>query len=299
MKLSLRQFVVVLSAAAVALSAGCTTSSTASPTAGGTHRFKGPVGLQLYSLRARFRQNVPAAVLTAKGFGIHEVELAGVYEGFTPTTQRALLEGAGLKAISGHFGYDRFKKDPEGIAAEAKALGLQYAGCAGIPHAGPSLTIDEARGAVAVFNHAGEVLAHHGIKCFYHCHGFEFVADATGLTPMDVLIRETKPANVCFQMDVMWVVFPGQDPAAWLQKYPRRWELMHLKDLRQGVPTGNQTGGGNVEDDVALGSGQMNWPVILAAAERSGVKHYFIEDESSAVVTQVPATLKYLETVRW
>lgn len=294
--LLLRQAGAALGAASLMLLAGCASYS---PSATGTGRhFKGPVGLQLYSLRGQFTQNVPAAIQTTKSFGIQDVELAGTYN-LKPDVFRGMLTAAGLNPVSGHFGYARFKNDPEGIAVEASALGLKYAGCAWIDHAGPTMTLDEARAAAEVFNRAGAVLAKRGIKCFYHCHGFEFVPDASGTTPMDILIRQTNPSQVCFEMDVVWVIYPGQDPAAWLRKYPGRWELMHLKDLRKGVATGNQTGKGDPNDDVTLGNGQVNWPSVLAAAKKAGVKHYFIEDESAAVVTQVPQTLKYLETVSW
>lgn len=285
----------VLSAAALVFISGCSTYSQSAGT--GAH-FKGPVGVQLYSLRAQFTQNPPNAVAAVKGFGIREVELAGLYN-WKPEAFRDLLKGAGLEPVSGHFQYSRFKNDPEGIAAEAKALGLQYAGCAWIDHAGPSITPEEARAAAEVFEKAGILLAKSGIRCFYHCHGFEFVRDSAGTAPMDILMQNTKPAHVTFEMDVVWVVYPNQDPAAWLLKYPGRWELMHLKDLRKGVVTGNQTGKGDPNDDVTLGTGQVNWPPVLAAAKKSGVKHYFIEDESAVSVTQIPQTLKYLETVGW
>lgn len=296
MKFSLKRLTAAaLGATAVLLMTGC---STTTPSVGTGRHFKGPVGLQLYSLRAQFTQNVPAAIQTAKGFGIREVELAGLYN-LKPQALRTLLTDAGLEPVSGHFPYARFKSDPEGIAVEAKALGLQYAGCAWIDHAGPTITPDEARAAAQVFNQAGAVLAKHGLKCFYHCHGFEFVPDASGTTPMDILMRQTDPRNVCFEMDVVWVIYPGQDPAAWLNKYPGRWELLHLKDLRKGVPTGTQTGKGDPNDDVVLGTGQVNWPNVLSAARKSGVKHYFIEDESASVVSQIPQTLRYLESVSW
>ena len=82
-----------------------------------------------------------------------------------------------------------------------------------------------------------------------------------------------------------------------LKKYPGRWELMHLKDLKKGVKTGELTGKTDVTNDVPLGTGQMNWPEILKAARESGVKYYFIEDESPSVLDQVPQTMKFLETV--
>ena len=285
-----------LGAASLIFFTGCTTTATSSVGTG--RHFKGPVGLQLYSPRGQFTQNVAVGIQTTKSFGIHEVELAGLYK-LQPGVLKEMLTAAGLQPVSGHFPYTRFRDDAEGIAAEAAALGLKYAGCAWIDHAGPSITPAEAKAAAEVFSRAGAVLAKRGIKCFYHCHGFEFVADAAGITPMDILMSQTPPSQMCFEMDVVWVTHPGQDPAAWLQKYPGRWELMHLKDLRKGVATGVQTGKGDPNDDVVLGTGQVNWPKVLSAARKYGVKHYFIEDESASVVTQVPQTLKYLETVSW
>jgi sugar phosphate isomerase/epimerase len=292
MKLPLRCTAVAVLALALA---GCTT--TPPPTGTGAH-FKGPVGIQLYSLRAQFTRNVPETIRTVQGFGISEVELAGTYN-LKSEAFRDMLHGAGLKPVSAHYSFDRLKSDPEGVAADAKVLGLKYAGAAWIKGGG-DFTHDEARAAAAAFNKSGAVLAKHGIKIFYHCHGYEFRdKDGHGHTPMDILIRETDPKLVTFEMDVLWVRFPGEDPAAWLAKYPGRWELMHLKDLKKGVPTGIHTGGTNVENDVALGTGQMDWPKILSAAKKSGVKHYFIEDESPWSVEHIPQTLKYLESVAW
>lgn len=116
---------------------------------------------------------------------------------------------------------------------------------------------------------------------------------------MDVLIQETDPRLVAFEMDVLWVQYPGEDPAAWLAKYPGRWELMHLKDLKKGVPTGFHNGGTDPNNDVALGTGQMDWPKILKAARKAGVKHYFLEDESAVSVQQIPQSLSFLERVAW
>ncbi|HSH95040.1 MAG TPA: sugar phosphate isomerase/epimerase [Roseimicrobium sp.] len=258
--------------------------------------FKGPVGLQLYSLRAQFTKNLPEALKTVQSFGVTEVELAGTYN-LPPEKFLPMLKEHGLVAISAHFPYDKFKKDPESIALEAKALGLKYAGCAYAGHKAP-LDEKQAREIAEVFNKAGEVLKKHGIQFFYHCHGFEFQPFGEE-TLMDLLIKETNPEFVKFQMDIMWVVFPGQDPVKFLNKYPKRWELIHLKDLKKGVATGSLSGKTDVTNDVTIGTGQMDWPAILKAAKKAGVKHYFIEDESPTSVEQIPNSLKYLESVKF
>jgi sugar phosphate isomerase/epimerase len=258
--------------------------------------FKGPVGLQLYSLRDQFAKDVPGTLDEVKGFGIKYAELAGTYN-LKPEEFKAQLEQRGIKPISGHFGYERYRDDAEGAAKEAKALGLQYAGCAWIPHNG---AFDEktCREAAAVFNHAGEVLAKQGIKFFYHTHGYEFQPYGDG-TLFDLLMKETNPKYVHFEMDIFWIVHPGQDPAKLLEKYKGRWELMHLKDMRPSTPTGLLTGGTDVKNDVALGTGKIDMPATLRAAKEVGVKWYFIEDESPTSEQQIPQSLRYLSKVKW
>lgn len=277
---------------AVASLTGCTTGSHVGTGAS----FAGPIGLQLYSLRGIGTQNPPKALKQAADFGFQYVELAGTYN-LPPEKIKAMLAENGLKQISGHFPYDRWKSEPEKVLAEAKALGLQYAGCAWISHK-PPFTEAAARDAAAVFNKAGELGAKLGIKVFYHCHGYEFQKHGDG-TLMDLLIAGTNPKHVTFEMDILWVVFPGQDPVQLLRKHPGRWELMHLKDLRKGVATGALTGKTDLTNDVALGTGQMNWPAIFKAARETGVKYYFIEDESPTVLEQIPQSLKFLEQVKF
>src|SRR2546425_7440011 len=258
-------------------------------------RFKGPVGLQLYSLRNEFATNVPTALQKVRSYGFKYVETAGNYN-LKPAEFKKLLDEHGLKAISGHFPYERFRDDSEGLAREAKTHGLQFAGCPWIPHE-KTFNEKECRDAIAVFNRAGEALAKRGLKFFYHCHGYEFQPHSGG-TLLDLLIKETNPKVVRLEMDVFWVVHPGQDPVKWLEKYPNRWELMHLKDMKKGIK-GDSTGDTEETNDVALGTGQMDWPAILKAARKAGVKWYFIEDESPTVTEQLRQSLRYLEQLKW
>ncbi|MDB6032122.1 MAG: Xylose isomerase domain protein barrel [Verrucomicrobiales bacterium] len=257
--------------------------------------FKGPIGLQLYSLRADFAKDLPATLDKVKGFGIKYVETAGTYN-LAPGQFKQMLEARGLQPVSGHFPYERYRDDIAGVVKDAKGLGLKYAGCAWIAHNG-DFTEKDARDAAAVFNKAGEALSKSGIKFFYHTHGYEFQPYKDG-TLLDLLMAETKPELVRYEMDVFWIVHPGQDPVKLLEKYPKRFELMHVKDMKKGL-TGDLTGHSDVKNDVALGTGQMDWPAILKAAKTAGVKYYFIEDESPTSVQQIPQSLKFLEQVKF
>ena len=273
-----------------------TAAQAADKPAGTGASFKGPLGIQLYSLRDQLKNDVPGTLAKVHDFGFHDVETYSTH-GKSPEEFAALLKANHLRAVSGHFGFDRFEKDPEAVAKEAKALGLQYAGVAWVPHTG-QITEQWVRDTAKVFNKAGEVLAKHGIKFFYHNHGYEFVPHGDG-TLFDLLMAETKPEFVCYEMDVMWAVFPGQDPVKLMEKYGKRWQLMHIKDLKKGVATGSLSGGTDHTNGVAIGTGQTDWPALLRASQKAGVKYYFIEDEAPTVLEQIPQSLKYLEQVKF
>lgn len=287
---------VLLSLAACLAMAVATTSSKAAGV-GQSKSYHGPTGLQLYSLREMNKEQGPKAMLDqVKKWGFKYVEVADL-GGLTPAQFKAELDKRGLVPIGSHFPYTRLRDDIKGVIRDAKALGLIYVGCAWADHKNP-LDEKQCREIAKVFNRAGKALAAQGMKFYYHNHGYEFVPYKNG-TLMDLLMAETDPRYVYFQMDVLWTVFPGQDPAKLLLKYPNRWLLMHLKDLKKGVPTGSLAGSTDLTNDVALGSGQVDWPALFRASQEVGVKFYFIEDESPTVLKQIPQSLHFLEHVEF
>jgi len=251
------------------------------------------IGLQLYSLRDQLARDVPATLDKVKGLGIRNVELAGTY-GLSAAAFKALLDARGLSAVSAHFDYARLRDDIDGVLRDARTLGLQYAGGGWIPH-DDKLPFDEKtmRAAIVVFNKAGEALARQGIKFFLHTHGYEFQPWQRG-TLFDLLMAETKPEFVALQMDVFWIVHAGQDPVKLLERYGSRWQLMHLKGMKESTPTGLFTGHSAVTNCVPIGTGKIDYAPILRTARAVGVKWYFIEDESPAAEQQIPQSLRYL-----
>jgi sugar phosphate isomerase/epimerase len=262
--------------------------------------FKGPLGLQLYSLRDTFKKDPTAALDQTKTLGFQFAEL---YSGvpLEPEKLKAELNAREITPISGHFSYDALKKDPAPSVKAAQTLGLKYAGVAWIPHEIGSFGEADVKRAAADFHTFAEAFKAVGIQFFYHVHGYEFrpVSEGASETFFDLLARETKPELVAFEMDVFWVFQPGADPVKYLAKYPGRWALMHLKDIRKGAQVGVFTGKAPLTDDVTLGTGQIPWPAVLKEATKSGVQYYFIEDESPTVDAQLPTSLKYLETVKF
>ncbi|RAJ95711.1 sugar phosphate isomerase/epimerase [Larkinella arboricola] len=268
------------------LAVGLTLSGFAQP--------KSPVGLQLYSFREQFPKDVEGTLAKVREMGFREVELAGTY-GLAPADFRKLLAKYGLKPISTGASYEDLASNVPKVLEEARALGVKYVMCAWIPHNGDKFTIDDAKRAVDVFHTAGKLLKDNGLSFCYHIHGYEFQPYESG-TFFDYLAENLDPRYVNFEMDVFWVKHPGQDPIALLKKYPGRFPLMHLKDRKPGTP-GNDTGHVDVESNVAIGKGDLGISEIMKQAKKSGVKHSFIEDESSRSMEQMPESVAYLREV--
>ncbi len=254
-----------------------------------------PPGLQLYSLRAQLASDPAGALNLIRSWGVTEVETAGIPK--IPAAELAdMLHTRGLKAVSAHFQYARLEKDLDATVADARSLGVRYALCPSIPHpAGAVFDADAARTVAAKFNLWGAAFKAAGIQFAYHTHGFEFTPSGQeGETVFDVLVRATDPALVKLEMDVFWVFVPGIDPVSLLEKYPDRWVMLHLKDLRRGAKRGGAARDTPATDRVAVGAGQIDWPAVIRAAQRIGVKYYFIEDEGVAPLADIPASIAYL-----
>ena len=258
--------------------------------------FKGPVGLQLYSLRAEFvRYGVPNTLKKISDMGIRNVETAGTYN-LSPGKFRALLDEHGLTPVSGHFSYNDLRDNIDQVIIDANTLGLRYVGLAWIPHK-DEFDEKECRAAIEVFNKAAAALSRQGFVFFYHPHGYEWAKHGDE-TLFDLMARETSK-DVKYEMDVYWAHHAGQNPVKLLKKYRGRWKLMHMKDMKKDVETGFTSGKSDVKFNVVLGTGQLDWKAILKTARQTKVAAYLIENESPSAEKQIPQSLKYLEGLSW
>src|SRR6187455_1890799 len=256
--------------------------------------FTAPIGLQTYTFRRSIGKD-PAKVLdTIKMMGITEIE-GGGGGGLTLQEFKKLCDERGISIPSTGAGYDQLVNKTDSVVYQAKTLGAKYVMCAWIPHKTGSFNLENAKKAVADFNAAGKVLKENGITFCYHAHGYEFWPHEKG-TLLDYIITNTNPEYVSFEMDVMWIQFGGGDPVKLLKKYGDRWKLMHLKDLKKGTKK-DFTGLTSDENDVPIGTGELDIPGILKAAQKAGIKHYFIEDESTNIITSVPQSIAYLKSL--
>jgi sugar phosphate isomerase/epimerase len=250
-------------------------------------------GVVSFTFRNQFQENVPATLDMIKEMGFSNIEFSNLF-GQTPENMRKMLDERKLKCTSYGVGYERLINETDKVISEAKTLGAKYVRVAWIPHTG-EFTIDHAKQTVTDFNRVGKQLRDKGLYFCYHNHGFEFRPYGEG-TLFDYIIENTNPQHVSFEMDILWVVHPGADPVALLEKYPRRFRLMHLKDLKKGV-VGDFSGGTPKENDVVLGTGQIDIPAVLRAAQKTNIEYYYIEDESPDVIQRVPVSRKYIISI--
>jgi len=253
------------------------------------------IGLQLYSLRNQFKTDVPGTLAKIKSWNIKQIEGGGSY-GLPMEDYKKMLAQNNLQMISVGADFQQLATNPQAAIDQAKAFGAKYIVCFWIPHTGTEFTIEETKKAVQVFNTAGKLISESGLSLCYHPHGYEFRPYEAG-TLFDYLVKQTDPRYFNFEMDVFWVKHPGQDPVALLKKYPKRFLLLHLKDRRPGTE-GNQNGTADDDTNVILGEGDVGIAAIMKAAKQTGVKYFFIEDESLKSTEQIPKSLAYLKKLK-
>ena len=251
-------------------------------------------GMVSYTFRNEFQKDVPGTLDKIKALGIINIEFSSLF-GQTASALRKMLDDRKMVCTSFGVTYPELVNNTVEVAANAKTLGAAYVRVAWVPHDDKQgFTIDDARKTVADFNKAGKLLKEgYGLTFCYHNHGYEFAKYEQG-TLYDYIVNQTKPEYVSFELDVLWAFFGGADPAELIRKYPDRYRLMHVKDLKKGV-TGDLSGKTATDNDVALGTGQVDIAAIIKAAKASSIKYYYIEDESNNTGQQVPISIAYLK----
>lgn len=251
-------------------------------------------GVVSYTFRNQFEEDVPGTLDLIKEMGFNNIEFSSLF-GTTADQLRKMLDERDLICTSYGVGYDDLMNNTEQVIDDAEKLGAKHVRIAWIPHDAP-FSIEDAKQTVTDFNKAGRLLKEEGFYFSYHNHGYEFRPYKDG-TLFDYIVENTNPDYVSFEIDLLWVAHPGHDPVALLNKYPDRFRLMHLKDLKKGVK-GDFSGGAPTEWDVRLGTGQIDIPAVLKAAQNTNIEYFYIEDESPDVLERVPKALDYIKNLR-
>ena len=225
-------------------------------------------GLQLYSLREDMPKDPKGILKQVASFGYKQVEgfegPMGIYWGMSNKEFKKFMDDLGMQFVATHCNID---KDFEKKAAEAAEIGMKYLIC---PSRGGRKTADDFKKVAEDFNAKGEICKKNGISFAYHNHEYSF-KEIDGQFPQDIMMKNTDPALVDFEMDIYWVVTGNQDPVAWLKKYPNRFQLGHVKDRIKGA---TERGASCV-----LGTGSIVYPSLIKDAKAAGMNYFIVEQE--------------------
>lgn len=267
---------------------------------------KKTLGVQLFTLPKMVSQDFKGTLKLISDTGFREVEFFGPYSFSAPETieqwkgiatqlgitqnafygyslkdVKKILDDLDLKSHSAHLDLGTMRNNLNPAMESLATLGIKYAAVPALTNPEDRKTLDHFRRLADEFNAIGKQMSAHGITFVYHNHGYEhWMAD--GQTPMEVLLKNTDPNFVAFEMDIFWLTAGGADPQDFLKRYPRRFKLMHIKDASEPIRFSGD--GGTPDQWLALfpkmadpGSGVFDIKGILSEAVKSGTEHFFLE----------------------
>jgi len=260
------------------------------------------IGLQLYTVRSEMKKDFEGTLAKVAEIGYREVEFAG-YFGQSPQDVRKILDRNKLDAPSAHVDYDTLGEKWPAVLDTAKVIGHSYIVCPWIPEEIRKQP-DGWKKAAETFSRAAEASQKAGIQFAYHNHHFEFVP-ANGKLPYDIFLAETDRNLVKMEMDLCWITVAGQDPLTYFARYPGRFPLVHVKDIKK-IPQKTASDKGWVPferimpDMTDVGSGIIDWKRIFAQSDKAGIKHYFVEhDEPKSPFDSIRNSYIYLHNLRF
>lgn len=256
-----RDFLIAMGAVGVT-GAGLRSAGCAGTSAG---RRLDRIGVQLYTVRAAMQESVERTLERVAAIGYSEVEFAGYFDR-SPQQIRSALDENGLSTPAAHVSLELLENEWESMVKFAATVGHHYLVVPWIEPANRT-SLDDYRAYAARFNHVAERANEAGLAFAYHNHDFEF-EPLGGRIPFDVLVEDTDPALVAFEMDLFWITKAGGDPFVYFRKHPGRFPLVHVKDMNAD---------GTMVD---VGAGAIDFASLFARSDEAGIRHYFVEHDN-------------------
>ena len=230
------------------------------------------IGLQLYTVRDKIKLDLKSTLERLAKIGYNSVEAAGynvadgTFYGMAPKAFAELVNGLGMPLNSSHTVFE--PDTAEKVIADAASTRAKYIIYPFLPEQFRT-NLDGWKSTADKFNKLGEIARKNGIQFGYHNHAFEF-EKMDGQIPYDILLSHTDPSLVTFEMDLYWVTRGGYNPVDYFKKHKGRFQLWHVKDM---VKT---------EDMffAPVGSGRIDFASIFAEKQTSGMKYFFVEQDS-------------------
>jgi sugar phosphate isomerase/epimerase len=247
-------------------------------------------GIQIWSVRDDMAKDAKGTLKLLADYGYTQIESfvgpQGLWWGMTPTAFKHYINDLGMKCHSVHsMNEPNFEKTVE----DCLTAGVEYIV---YPWEGPAKTKDDYKRLADDFNKKGEVCKKNGLKFAFHNHDYTFKL-MDGEYMQDVLMQNTDPGLVDYQLDLYWVATAGHDPVEWIKKYPNRFRLCHIKDREKDAADTNAS--------CVLGTGKLDFKKILKVAKRYGMKYYYVEQEKWAQGTPLECAkmnAQYMKKIR-
>ena len=280
-----RRFVKISAGAALSGIVGFEHSSLAPAAEATGGRSLDSIGVQLYTVRNLKEKDFEGTLEAVAEIGFHQVEFFD-YFGREPRQVRDLLDRLGLETPAAHYSWPALKDNPDAVIETALAVGHRYVLLAWLPPEDRS-SIAQYQELAALCNEVGKACTSAGLQFAYHNHDFEF-RPIDGQVPFDLLLSETDPDHVEFEIDLYWIIKGGCDPLDYFQTHPGRFTLCHVKDMAEG---------GGMAD---VGAGRIDFAAIFAKSRRAGLKYFFVEhDEPSDPLASIATSFNYLNGLRF
>jgi sugar phosphate isomerase/epimerase len=240
------------------------------------------LGAQLWTVRNQLNEDFEGTLAKIAKLGYREIEMAG-YHNHKPKAIKKILDRLGLVAIGNHVQLDDLRHRLNQVIKDTKSLGATYVILAWLGEA-ERKPLEKYYKLAALMNKVGKKCSRHQLKFAYHNHDFEF-EKTEGKIPFEVLLEQTEPVNVEFEIDFYWTIKGGAQPLQYLKQYPGRFTLCHLKDMDDSPQ----------KFFADVGRGTIQWEPIFKAAAETGMKYYVVEhDEAPDPFKSLENSFKYI-----
>jgi sugar phosphate isomerase/epimerase len=232
------------------------------------------IGIQLWTVRDVINTDLSGTLTSLSKFGYNSLEpfgFDGNFFGKTAGEFRKMCNDLGMDITSTHTGITA--ENASEYTAKAAEAGLEFLILPSFSGR-PDKTLDDYKKVAQEMNQIGEITKKAGIRFAYHNHNHEFSA-IDGKLPYDVLLAETDPNLVSFEMDIFWFIKGGQDPLHYFEKHPGRFKAWHIKDM------------GNDGESCIIGNGKINFRDLLKHSKKAGLKRIFVEQEQYSEGTSI------------
>ena len=236
------------------------------------------LAIQLYTIRGAISENVEKALERIAALGFKDLEIYGyngTFFGKNRSEFQSILKNTGLKVISSHHRTGITDKENgtllknwETTLEDLNYIGAKYAVCSYLPEAERSL--ENYLKLPEVLDNAGNTSKQNNIQLAYHNHDFEFIKMDDKKNFYDFILENTSPDLVKMELDLYWITKAEIDPLTYFENHPGRFPLWHVKDMEKGT-----------KNFAEIGSGTIDFKSIFEARKKAGLKHWFVEQDSS------------------